>query len=283
MRRQIRVLNRVLAAAIGGTLLLAAAGCSDISTAEETASNAAPSKPVPAVKTKPEDKVLVQTPGFAAAMKNVPPEIQPKPPASVTHPAKMQAKEPAKSASANPSEAPKDAPGIALAAGNALIAAKAHPKVSVVTSKGTFVIEVDPDGVPYAAGNFIALAVNHFYDGLTFHRVEPGFVIQGGDPKGNGTGGPGYSIPDEDGPLLHVEGAVAWAKSGPNTAGSQWYVTLAPTPELDHKYTVFGKVVSGMDVVKQISVGDVMKKVTVSGLPAGFHAADPAAAAKKAQ
>ena len=99
--------------------------------------------------------------------------------------------------------------------------------------------------------------------------MVPGFVIQGGDPNGDGTGGPGYRIADEPSGLLHVEGALAMAKSSaPNSAGSQFYVTLAPQPALDAKYTVFGKVTAGLDVVKAIVVGDIINRVTITESPA---------------
>lgn len=116
-----------------------------------------------------------------------------------------------------------------------------------------------------AASNFIYLTQNHFYDGLTFHRVEPNFVIQGGDPLGTGMGGPGYRFPDELGDSnTYSRGIVAMANSGPNTNGSQFFIMLADHPELPHLYTIFGKVLSGMDVVDKIAKGDVMQKVVVS-------------------
>jgi peptidyl-prolyl cis-trans isomerase B (cyclophilin B) len=120
--------------------------------------------------------------------------------------------------------------------------------------------------------NFIKLSTKKFYDGLTFHRVEPGFVVQGGDPNGNGTGGPGYAIKNEDNKILkHNRGAVAMANSGPDTAGSQFYIVIEkPAPHLDakdergiSKYTIFGQVISGQKVAEQIVVGDKIKKVTI--------------------
>jgi len=121
-----------------------------------------------------------------------------------------------------------------------------------------------PDSAPNTVANFIYLAKKGFYDGLTFHRVEPDFVIQGGDPNGNGTGGPGYHIKAEFNSRKHLEGTVAMARSDdPDSAGSQFYICLAPQPSLDGKYTVFGQVIEGMDVVKKIKVGDKMLKVTV--------------------
>lgn len=136
---------------------------------------------------------------------------------------------------------------------------------TVVTAKGTIELSLNPKAAPNTVNNFVFLAREKFYDGLTFHRVEPKFVIQGGDPAGNGTGGPGYTIADETSSLLHTEGALAMAKTAaPNSAGSQFYVTLAAQPTLDGRYTVFGAVTSGMDVVKNIAKGDVITSVTIT-------------------
>lgn len=124
---------------------------------------------------------------------------------------------------------------------------------------GEIKVQLDPKAAPQTVNNFVFLARDGFYDGVTFHRVIPGFVAQGGDPTGTGSGGPGYSIPDEakGNPLKHEEGVIAMANAGPNTAGSQFYITLAPQPSLDNgAYTVFGKVISGMDVVKGITARD---------------------------
>ncbi len=122
------------------------------------------------------------------------------------------------------------------------------------TSKGDFTIELFEDKAPITTKNFIDLVNKKFYDGLIFHRVISGFMIQGGDPKGNGTGGPGYKIPDEFNPKLKhdAEGILSMANAGPNTGGSQFFITLAPTPHLDNKHAVFGKVIAGLDVVKAI-------------------------------
>ena len=129
---------------------------------------------------------------------------------------------------------------------------------------GEITIEFFPEDAPKTVENFVTLAKKGFYDGLTFHRVEPNFVVQGGDPKGNGTGGPGYSIKAEFNKQQHVRGAVAMARSqSPDSAGSQFYITLAPANFLDGKYTVFGKVTSGMDVVDKIRKGDKMKSVKI--------------------
>lgn len=140
---------------------------------------------------------------------------------------------------------------------------------TITTSKGNIVVSLDPSAAPQTVNNFVFLANQGFYDGLIFHRVEPGFVIQGGDPLGKGTGGPGYTIPAEI-KLKHVEGAIAMARlsdqANPkrDSSGSQFYITLAPTPFLDGAYTAFGKVTSGMDVVKKIAVGDVIQKIVIS-------------------
>ncbi len=129
---------------------------------------------------------------------------------------------------------------------------------------GEITIEFFPEDAPKTVENFVTLANKGFYDGLTFHRVEPGFVVQGGDPKGNGTGGPGYNIKAEFNKQKHDRGAVAMARSqSPDSAGSQFYITLGPAHFLDGKYTVFGKVTSGMDVVDKIKIGDKMKSVKI--------------------
>lgn len=129
---------------------------------------------------------------------------------------------------------------------------------------GKITIELYEKDAPRTVENFVTLARRGYYDGLSFHRVVPGFVVQGGDPKGDGSGGPGYTIKDEINTRKHLTGAVAMAKTpAPNSAGSQFYITLAPQPFLDGKYSVFGQVVGGMDVVMKIKRGDRMKKVTI--------------------
>lgn len=136
------------------------------------------------------------------------------------------------------------------------------PVAILETEKGTIKFEMYPHDAYNTVSNFIYLAKKGFYDGLTFHRVEPGFVIQGGDPHGNGTGGPGYHIKAEFNSRKHLEGTVAMARAkDPNSAGSQFYICLAPQPSLDGKYTVFGQVIEGMDVVKRIQVGDKILRV----------------------
>lgn len=129
---------------------------------------------------------------------------------------------------------------------------------------GRIVIEFYPNDAPNTVDNFIKLAQKGFYDGLKFHRVVPGFVVQGGDPLGDGTGGPGYTIKAEFNSRKHLTGTVAMARAmDPDSAGSQFYICLEPQPGLDGQYTVFGQVIEGMDLVKGIKVGDVMKKVTI--------------------
>jgi cyclophilin family peptidyl-prolyl cis-trans isomerase len=136
--------------------------------------------------------------------------------------------------------------------------------VTLDTDKGVINLRLYPDVAPQHVNSFVFLSSEGFYDGLTFHRVEPGFVIQGGDPSGNGTGGPGYRVKAEFNDRPHKEGALAMARSqSPDSAGSQFYITLAPTPFLDRQYTVFGEVTSGMDVVKKIRKGDKIKSVKV--------------------
>ena len=144
------------------------------------------------------------------------------------------------------------------------------------TNKGVIRIELFEDKAPITTKNFIDLATKGFYDGVIFHRVIDGFMIQGGDPTGTGRGGPGYKIPDEFHPDLKHDGAgiLSMANAGPNTGGSQFFITLGPTPHLNNRHAVFGKVIEGLDVVKAIgkvstNAADrpledvVMKKVTV--------------------
>jgi cyclophilin family peptidyl-prolyl cis-trans isomerase len=139
---------------------------------------------------------------------------------------------------------------------------------TIKTAKGEILVELYSD-TPTTTNNFIFLACKGVYDGLTFYRVEPDFVIQGGDPTGTG-GGPGYTIPDEDddGHLME-EGVISMAKLSdgtrtlPDTAGSDFFITLGAAPHLDRDFTVFGKVTEGMDVAKQIAVGDVMETITI--------------------
>ncbi|HST51935.1 MAG TPA: peptidylprolyl isomerase [Pyrinomonadaceae bacterium] len=134
----------------------------------------------------------------------------------------------------------------------------------VATDKGTFTIELLPEDAPLTVDNFVTLARRHFFDGIAFHRVVPNFVIQGGDPRGDGNGGPGYQIRDEINTIPYDRGAVGMALSGRDTGGSQWFVTHSPQPHLDGGYTVFGRVVAGMDVVDRIARGDRIRSVTIT-------------------
>jgi peptidyl-prolyl cis-trans isomerase B (cyclophilin B) len=128
----------------------------------------------------------------------------------------------------------------------------------------TISIEFFPEDAPKTVENFVTLARKGFYNGLTFHRVVPDFVVQGGCPKGNGTGGPGYTIKAEFNKNKHVRGSVAMARSQhPDSAGSQFYITYGATPHLDNNYTVFGKVVAGMEHVDRIKQGDRMTSVAI--------------------
>ena len=139
-------------------------------------------------------------------------------------------------------------------------------RARISTPKGEIVFQFYPDDAPLHSAAFIKLARGGFYDGLTFHRYEPGFVIQGGDPSGNGTGGPGYNLDAEFSERPHVKGTVAMARAqNPNSAGSQFYICLDDAPFLNRQYTVFGHVVEGQNVVDQIRAGDKMDKVTIEG------------------
>jgi len=132
------------------------------------------------------------------------------------------------------------------------------------TNKGVIKFKFYPKDAPETVKNFIKLAKKGYYDGLTFHRVVPGFVIQGGCPEGTGTGGPGYNIKAEFNDQKHLEGSVAMARAmDPDSAGSQFYICLDDQPRLDGQYTVFGQVTEGLEVVHEIGVGDVMKKVYI--------------------
>ena len=127
-------------------------------------------------------------------------------------------------------------------------------KVKFTTTLGDFTAELFEDKAPKTAGNFIALVEKGFYDGIIFHRVIDNFMIQGGDPTGTGMGGPGYEIDDEFGPGLRhdSEGILSMANAGPNTGGSQFFITLVPTPWLDGHHAIFGRITEGMDVVHKI-------------------------------
>ena len=137
--------------------------------------------------------------------------------------------------------------------------------VSIETKRGTIELTLKPQHAPQTVNNFVFLAKQGYYDGVTFHRVIADFMIQTGDPTGTGRGGPGYKFADEckGNPLKHERGVISMANAGPNTNGSQFFITHVATPHLNGKHTVFGKVTSGLDVVDAIEQGDVMESVTV--------------------
>ncbi|NIA03226.1 MAG: peptidylprolyl isomerase [Nitrospirae bacterium] len=136
-------------------------------------------------------------------------------------------------------------------------------KAIIETDKGNMVVELFEKDAPNTVANFVKLINEGFYNGLTFHRVIPNFVIQGGCPKGNGTGGPGYTIKCEINPRKHLTGTLSMAHAGKDTGGSQFFITHSPQPHLDGIHTVFGQVIEGLDVVNKIKANDVMNKVSV--------------------
>jgi peptidyl-prolyl cis-trans isomerase B (cyclophilin B) len=138
--------------------------------------------------------------------------------------------------------------------------------VTMETNKGTIEIELYPAAAPKTVNNFVFLIREGFYDGVSFHRVIADFVIQGGDPTGTGSGGPGYRFEDEfdNNPHRHERGSLSMANAGPGTNGSQFFICHSAQPHLDGRHTVFGKVTSGLDIVDAIEPGDVMEKVSVS-------------------
>jgi peptidyl-prolyl cis-trans isomerase B (cyclophilin B) len=138
-------------------------------------------------------------------------------------------------------------------------------QVKMETNRGLIELELDPQHAPKTVNNFVFLAREGFYNGVVFHRVIANFMIQGGDPTGSGRGGPGYRFEDETrgNPLRHETGSLSMANAGPNTNGSQFFITHSPQPHLDGKHTVFGKVVVGQDVVNAIKQGDQMIKVEI--------------------
>jgi cyclophilin family peptidyl-prolyl cis-trans isomerase/HEAT repeat protein len=139
----------------------------------------------------------------------------------------------------------------------------------VSTDRGSFTIELLPEDAPLTVDNFVTLARRGYFNGVPFHRVVPNFVIQGGDPRGDGNGGPGYQIRDEINTVPYDRGAVGMALSGRDTGGSQWFVTHSPQPHLDGGYTVFGRVVAGMETVDRIARGDRIRSVTITETRAG--------------
>jgi peptidyl-prolyl cis-trans isomerase B (cyclophilin B) len=139
-------------------------------------------------------------------------------------------------------------------------------QVNMKTVRGNIKLTLYPEFAPKTANNFVYLAQEGYYNGVTFHRVISNFMIQGGDPTGTGTGGPGYKFEDEvkGNPLRHEAGVISMANAGPNTNGSQFFITHSPQPHLDGKHTVFGKVIEGKDVVDSINQGDQIISVEVS-------------------
>jgi peptidyl-prolyl cis-trans isomerase B (cyclophilin B) len=134
---------------------------------------------------------------------------------------------------------------------------------TIETEKGKLRLELFAKDVPVTVNNFVFLAREGFYDGTTFHRVIPGFMAQGGDPTGTGSGGPGYRFADEFTRYTHVAGTLSMANAGPNTNGSQFFITYAPQRHLDGKHSVFGQLIEGMDVLKRIGSGDTIVRITV--------------------
>ncbi|EGL83182.1 peptidyl-prolyl cis-trans isomerase cyclophilin type [Caldalkalibacillus thermarum TA2.A1] len=136
--------------------------------------------------------------------------------------------------------------------------------VTIIMENGAEIeLELFEEDAPYTVANFVKLAKEGFYDGLTFHRVIPGFVAQGGCPRGDGTGGPGYTIKCEINPNKHERGSVAMAHAGRDTGGSQFYICYQPQPHLDGRHTVFGKVVNGMEYVEEFQGDDRIKTIKV--------------------
>jgi peptidyl-prolyl cis-trans isomerase B (cyclophilin B) len=134
---------------------------------------------------------------------------------------------------------------------------------TIETEKGSIALELFASDVSVTVNNFVFLAREGFYDGTTFHRVIPGFMAQGGDPTGTGTGGPGYRFSDEFTRHTHVTGALSMANSGPNTNGSQFFITYAPQHHLDGKHSVFGELVEGMDVLEAVEQGDTIVRIVI--------------------
>lgn len=133
----------------------------------------------------------------------------------------------------------------------------------IETHEGKIVLNLDFKAAPNTVANFVDLAGKGFYNGLLFHRVIPGFMIQGGDPEGTGKGGPGYTIDDEISSLKHEAGVISMANRGPNTNGSQFFITQTAQPHLDGKHTVFGKVIEGQDVVCRIEPNDPIINISI--------------------
>ncbi|OGL60710.1 peptidylprolyl isomerase [Candidatus Uhrbacteria bacterium RIFCSPLOWO2_12_FULL_46_10] len=137
-------------------------------------------------------------------------------------------------------------------------------RATIATNKGNITIKLLDEEAPLAVSNFVYLVEAGFYNGLTFHRVVPNFVIQGGDPDGDGTGGPGYKFSDEPVSKEYKRGIVAMANAGANTNGSQFFIVLKDQPTLPKNYTIFGEVIDGMDIVDKIIIGDTMQTISLS-------------------
>ena len=181
---------------------------------------------------------------------------------------------PMSSISALPSALPSGSPSPIVLTPNAPIDVAAalvtdengmsHGTVIIQTEKGLIKFKLYPKDAPNTVNRLVTLIQSGFYNGLVFHRVEPGFVIQGGDPTGTGKGGSGQKIGAEFNNRKHLEGTLSMARTrDPNSADSQFFVSLAPQPDLDHQYTIFGQVIEGMDVVRKVVVGDKMTKVWI--------------------
>ena len=212
------------------------------------------------------DKYQTPTPSMTQASdsaaadlsaQTTPPPTTPSPTPVVTPTSTSQ------SASSTLSSQPMAAPQESLAFPGVLPSSEiSHKNILVKTTKGDFTFELLPNEGPKAASNFVYLTKHKFYDGLTFHRYVPGFVIQGGDPQGSGMGGPGYQFADDKVTMAYDTGIVAMANAGPNTNGSQFFVMLANTP-LPPSYSIFGRVIKGIDVVQKLREDDVMTSVTI--------------------
>lgn len=187
---------------------------------------------------------------------------------------------------AEPTDTSPDQPVVVQPEEDANVTETGDTVIKIETDKGDIICKLFDEKAPITAGSFLLLVEDGFYDGLTFHRVEPGFVIQGGDPAGNGSGGPGFAIPLEVSPdLKHAKGVLSMARAqDPDSAGSQFFVCLGSGSAvnfLDMQYAVFGEVTEGIEVVDKIAIGDVMNKVSV--VSAGPHAEAARAAAKEAR
>jgi len=134
----------------------------------------------------------------------------------------------------------------------------------IKTAKGDLALDLYPQDAPVTVNSFVSLARKGFYNGLTFHRIIPGFMAQGGDPTGTGSGGPGYKFQDEFSSRTHQAGSLSMANSGPGTNGSQFFICYAPQPHLNGKHTVFGQLTQGMDILTQLANGDKMTEVVIT-------------------